>query len=144
MNMKVGRNEPCPCGSGKKFKKCCISKNDGFKNNEFKASYRFESGSYGGVGVFIPSIACLKQIQIDEWTYHFVLVKPENTYPAEDMAGAQSEKDLEEAFKVKMNSDSDEVLAVELIKKGYKSVDNFNVVKNHHQRQMRSLSQTSP
>jgi hypothetical protein len=21
--MKVGRNEPCPCGSGKKFKKCC-------------------------------------------------------------------------------------------------------------------------
>ena len=22
----VGRNEPCPCGSGKKFKKCCIGK----------------------------------------------------------------------------------------------------------------------
>ena len=22
---KVGRNEPCPCGSGKKFKKCCGS-----------------------------------------------------------------------------------------------------------------------
>lgn len=21
--MKIGRNEPCPCGSGKKFKKCC-------------------------------------------------------------------------------------------------------------------------
>lgn len=21
---KVGRNEPCPCGSGKKFKHCCI------------------------------------------------------------------------------------------------------------------------
>ena len=20
---KVGRNEPCPCGSGMKFKKCC-------------------------------------------------------------------------------------------------------------------------
>ncbi len=20
---KVGRNEPCPCGSGKKYKKCC-------------------------------------------------------------------------------------------------------------------------
>ena len=47
----------------KKFKKCCISKNDGFKNNEFKASYRFESGSYGDVGVFMPSIACLKQLK---------------------------------------------------------------------------------
>ena len=23
---KVGRNAPCPCGSGKKFKKCCGSR----------------------------------------------------------------------------------------------------------------------
>ena len=23
---KVGRNDPCPCGSGKKYKQCCISK----------------------------------------------------------------------------------------------------------------------
>jgi hypothetical protein len=23
---QVGRNDPCPCGSGKKFKKCCMSK----------------------------------------------------------------------------------------------------------------------
>jgi hypothetical protein len=24
--VKVGRNEPCPCGSGKKYKKCCMNK----------------------------------------------------------------------------------------------------------------------
>ena len=24
---KVGRNAPCPCGSGKKYKKCCLNKN---------------------------------------------------------------------------------------------------------------------
>jgi hypothetical protein len=24
--IKVGRNEPCPCGSGKKYKKCCMGK----------------------------------------------------------------------------------------------------------------------
>ncbi|TGB02397.1 helix-turn-helix domain-containing protein [Halobacillus salinus] len=24
---KVGRNDPCPCGSGKKYKKCCINEN---------------------------------------------------------------------------------------------------------------------
>jgi uncharacterized protein len=23
---KIGRNEPCPCGSGKKYKKCCLEK----------------------------------------------------------------------------------------------------------------------
>ena len=22
---KIGRNDPCPCGSGKKHKKCCIA-----------------------------------------------------------------------------------------------------------------------
>jgi len=25
-DQKVGRNDPCPCGSGKKFKKCCLNK----------------------------------------------------------------------------------------------------------------------
>ncbi len=24
--MKTGRNDPCPCGSGKKYKKCCLAK----------------------------------------------------------------------------------------------------------------------
>jgi preprotein translocase subunit SecA len=23
---KIGRNDPCPCGSGKKYKKCCLAK----------------------------------------------------------------------------------------------------------------------
>lgn len=25
-NQKTGRNEPCPCGSGRKYKKCCLNK----------------------------------------------------------------------------------------------------------------------
>jgi len=24
--VKVGRNQKCPCGSGRKFKRCCLSK----------------------------------------------------------------------------------------------------------------------
>ncbi|CDR34047.1 Conserved hypothetical protein [Criblamydia sequanensis CRIB-18] len=24
MEKKVGRNDPCPCGSGKKYKQCCL------------------------------------------------------------------------------------------------------------------------
>jgi len=31
MNKKIGRNDPCPCGSGKKFKKCCENKMIGKK-----------------------------------------------------------------------------------------------------------------
>lgn len=30
---KVGRNEPCPCGSGKKFKKCCALAKEGISVN---------------------------------------------------------------------------------------------------------------
>ena len=26
-NKEIGRNSPCPCGSGKKYKKCCLNKN---------------------------------------------------------------------------------------------------------------------
>lgn len=26
MEEKVGRNDPCPCGSGLKYKKCCFGK----------------------------------------------------------------------------------------------------------------------
>jgi len=25
---KTGRNEPCPCGSGKKYKQCCLAKDE--------------------------------------------------------------------------------------------------------------------
>lgn len=26
MGANIGRNNPCPCGSGKKYKKCCIDR----------------------------------------------------------------------------------------------------------------------
>ena len=28
MNHKIGRNALCPCGSGKKYKNCCLLKED--------------------------------------------------------------------------------------------------------------------
>lgn len=28
MGLKVGRNDPCPCGSGQKYKKCCLPKDE--------------------------------------------------------------------------------------------------------------------
>ena len=28
VSKKVGRNDPCPCGSGKKYKKCCGANNN--------------------------------------------------------------------------------------------------------------------
>ena len=128
MNKSVGRNDPCPCGSGKKYKKCCLNKDTRNTNSEIKTLYRFESGSYGDVGGFMPSLSCLKLTQKEEWEYHFVLVKPESVYSDEDRASAEAENDLSEANKVKVAGGSDAELAMELKRKGYLSVDDFNVV----------------
>ena len=36
MEEKVGRNDPCSCGSGKKFKSCCFQKQQEKKTNPLK------------------------------------------------------------------------------------------------------------
>ena len=33
---KIGRNAPCPCGSGKKYKKCCLSAQQGNRPSSVK------------------------------------------------------------------------------------------------------------
>lgn len=37
--IKVGRNDPCPCGSGLKYKKCCLGKTD-VPNIDIKSLYK--------------------------------------------------------------------------------------------------------
>jgi len=32
MSKKVGRNDPCPCGSGKKYKRCCMESHQKLKD----------------------------------------------------------------------------------------------------------------
>jgi hypothetical protein len=29
INQKINRNAPCPCGSGKKYKNCCLLRDEG-------------------------------------------------------------------------------------------------------------------
>jgi hypothetical protein len=40
--MTVGRNDPCPCGSGKKFKKCCMKKSNVVQLREFKVEQFYQ------------------------------------------------------------------------------------------------------
>ena len=35
--MKVGRNDPCHCGSGQKYKKCCLAKDEAQRSAELAA-----------------------------------------------------------------------------------------------------------
>lgn len=39
MNEKVGRNDPCPCGSGKKYKQCCLLKKGPGGKRKLKAKW---------------------------------------------------------------------------------------------------------
>ncbi len=37
--MKIGRNDPCPCGSGKKYKKCCLNKSIGTEKELYEEEH---------------------------------------------------------------------------------------------------------
>lgn len=41
--MQIGRNDPCPCGSGKKFKKCCIDKPEYQISDQISAERRVKT-----------------------------------------------------------------------------------------------------
>lgn len=62
MANEVGRNDPCPCGSGKKYKKCCL------KNKKQKFSAKVIQG---GTGMGLRSLMGLAAKQIHEDTEDF-------------------------------------------------------------------------
>ncbi|MHB8170599.1 MAG: YecA family protein [Thermincolia bacterium] len=43
---KTGRNEPCPCGSGLKLKRCCVSVKDSIKASPFAGRLILGQGKY--------------------------------------------------------------------------------------------------
>lgn len=127
MKAKTGRNDPCLCGSGKKYKLCCLGMNTGA--SRLSPRFRFEAGSYTAPGVFLPSIACLEQWKPDEWRYHFVLVKPEVLCVEEAEAVLQAEVDLNLAF-AEGGPSTGEREAASLRTLGYVRVDAFTTVDN--------------
>ena len=38
MSAQPGRNDPCPCGSGSKYKKCCLEKDEAARAQAAKAT----------------------------------------------------------------------------------------------------------
>src|ERR1043165_2917198 len=94
--MKISRNDPCPCGSGKKYKKCCLPAAATDPSVPVTGSrFRFEAGSYGGPGRgFMPSALCYRQAAAEQWVEHFCLVNPTCVESTEDAAYAAAEADL--------------------------------------------------
>ena len=129
---KIGRNTPCPCGSGKKYKRCCQQKEADMRQRELPASrFRYESGSYGGPGRgYMPSIIGYKDDGKNSWHEHLCLVKPDAVLEDEDAASAISEKHLVDARKILDSGGSPQDFAISLRQEGYKSLSDFRVVKD--------------
>ena len=51
MNEKIGRNDPCPCGSGKKYKACCALKK---QPATLGGKLKFKAKVISGGGVAAP------------------------------------------------------------------------------------------
>ena len=137
---RIGRNEPCPCGSGRKFKVCCgvASQGAGTGDREGSATlgevgwtgptggrFRFEAGSYGGAGGYLPSIACLARDRQGKWAYHFVLVIPDALRDDAEAATIESGEHLFDAFE---GGPVPEAVVRRLKNVGYVSVTDFRVV----------------
>lgn len=146
MSQKIGRNDPCPCGSGKKYKKCCRGKDRSSPASassaprdlspEFpRGKFRFEAGSYSGPGTFVPSIACFKLVDSGDWEHHFVLVKPDSVYDLEDPASDEASDDLDASVQLKHIQGSDLAMAEELRSRGYVSVSDFQVAAGDEERE---------
>ncbi len=101
---KVGRNDPCPCGSGKKYKRCCLAKAENVSPEELvwrrlrrlldehqRAMLRFFVESYGREAideawcVFVADETATfdeesRHLQIFmPWLFHFWTPRPERT-----------------------------------------------------------------
>lgn len=128
---KVGRNSPCPCGSGKKYKCCCEATEAQLREEPLPPGrFRYEHGSYGGLGGYMPSILCYKEIGPDSWARHFCLVKPDAVFNDEDSAAEVAERHLEEARALMDTGGTIQDFALSLRHEGYKSVSDFRVVKD--------------
>ncbi len=125
--MKTGRNDPCPCGSGKKYKKCCQTEpSSATSSGRPSARFRFEHGSYGGPGrQYMPSAICHEQTSPGNWSEHFCLVNPTALFDDEDEAATQAEADLNAAAAAKAAGGTDAAFAMSLKEKGYIQLDDF-------------------
>jgi len=56
MNEKVGRNDPCPCGSGKKFKQCCFLTKGGSGTKKKMTAKWIQSPKAAAVPVKMPDL----------------------------------------------------------------------------------------
>jgi hypothetical protein len=143
VSRKIGRNDPCPCGSGKKHKKCCLGRvrpapsqlltpsRSPMASPVEEGRFRIEPGSYAvGAGLHAPAIAGFKRTDDGEWEYYFVLVNPDEGVLGREHAQMTAARHLREAVEEKTRGGSDVEMALALRSAGYVKVEDFLVAES--------------
>ena len=92
--MKIDRNAPCPCGSGKKYKKCCLEKEELELTKELIASrQRYNEVDEWEPEEFEPWNNFSEDIEEEDYMEEDEIVEDEDTEEEEE---EEEEEDLEE------------------------------------------------
>src|SRR5437867_7353413 len=114
----IGPDDPCPCGSGREFKTCCLTESPG-PGRRMAGEFRFEPGSYGGPGGYVPSLACFRESSSGQKVYRFVLANPSHVVSSDREAVARATVDFGDACRVDDATASIEALGHQLSARGY-------------------------
>jgi len=68
---KVGRNDPCPCGSGKKYKKCCLNREYEQRQQAAGEQRRMDEGGYSRPAAAEETYSD-EEVQEREWWDEFM------------------------------------------------------------------------
>lgn len=114
---KIGRNDPCPCGSGKKYKKCCLGNSTSekmtknFLRNPFLPNYR-----HIDYGVPLLNEDFFKHNSVHEISaprlLYSVLLSPEISNLASQISNSVLDRGKDEAFLIENASDAKALIEI--------------------------------
>jgi len=108
VSVKIGRNDPCPCGSGKKYKQCCLKKaqltTEGIESEQERAKWledypKMDAQREEG-RVYLEDLYSSESIELDQLLYlalkHRVI--PIGQREPQDVVNRRKRRYLTEAF----------------------------------------------
>lgn len=128
--LKIGRNDPCPCGSGKKYKKCCLNKPKSSidliesiqDRQKWLANYPAPASERREGRVYLEDFFDAGSIEIDQIVYlalHHRAIPIWNREP-DNIAESRTWEYLKEAFaKLKQKAKKEEITALDQYNEKY-------------------------
>lgn len=98
--------------------------------------FRYESGSYGGRGGYMPSIMGYKETGPDSSVVHICLVKPDAIFDEEASASEMAGRHLATAQAIVNSGGSPQEFALSLRHEGYNSVNDFRFVRGQNSEEL--------